>query len=316
MTTNRSLRSTGNPGRRTSGWQYFLRKKNLYIMLIPCVVYFLVFNYLPMGGVIIAFKNFSFKKGIWGSPWIGLDNFSYMFGLKDFYKVIRNSLILSALRIFLTFPVPIILALLLNEINNAWYQRTLQTIIYLPHFISWVVVGSILTNFLSPSDGVINALREMMGLKKLFFMADKSWFRPLVILTSIWKEAGWGTIIYLAAITGVPSEIYEAGKIDGASHLQILWYITLPCIKSTIVVMLVLTLGRITSNGFEQIFIMQNNMNLEVSEVFETYTYRVGLTSGRYSFATAVGLFTSVINVIFLIVSNKIANALGEEGIW
>lgn len=302
--------------RKQSLWQYILRKKYLYIMLIPCVLYFFIFNYLPMGGVIIAFKKFSFKKGIWGSPWIGFENFTYMFGLKDFYNVIKNSMILSFMRVFLTFPVPIILALMLNEINSAMYQKTLQTIFYLPHFISWVVVGSILTNFLSPSSGVINLVLESMGMQKVFFMAQPSWFRPLVILSSIWKEAGWGTIIYLAAITGVPTDIYEAARIDGASHFQTLRYITLPCIKSTIVVMLVLQLGRITSNGFEQIFILQNNMNLTVSEVFETYTYRVGLASGRYSFATAVGLFTSIISIIFLLTSNKIANMLGEEGIW
>lgn len=304
------------PTHKQSLWQYIVRKKFLYLMLIPCVLYFFIFNYIPMGGVIIAFKKFSFKKGIWGSPWIGFENFTYMFGLKDFYNVIKNSMILSFMRVFLTFPVPIILALMLNEVNNAWYQKTLQTIFYLPHFISWVVVGSILTNFLSPSSGVINLVLESMGLQKVFFMAETSWFRPLVILSSIWKEAGWGTIIYLAAITGVPTDIYEAARIDGASHFQTLRYITLPCIKSTIVVMLVLQLGRITSNGFEQIFILQNNMNLSVSEVFETYTYRVGLTSGRYSFATAVGLFTSLISIVFLLTSNKIANMLGEEGIW
>lgn len=236
--------------------QYIVRKKYLYLMLVPCVLYFFIFNYIPMGGVIIAFKNFSFRKGIFGSPWIGLENFEYMFGLKDFYTVIANSMILSFLRVFLTFPVPIILALMLNEINQAWYQKVLQTIFYLPHFISWVVVGSILTNFLSPSYGVVNSVLEALGFEKIFFMAEKSWFRPLVIITSIWKEAGWGTIIYLAAITGVPADIYEAARIDGASHFQTLRYITLPCIKSTIVVMLVLQLGRITSNGFEQIFIM------------------------------------------------------------
>lgn len=295
---------------------YVIRRKYLYIMLIPCVLYFFIFNYIPMGGIIIAFKNFSFRKGILGSPWIGLENFRYMFGLKDFYTVIANSMILSFLRVFLTFPVPILLALMLNEINQAWYQKVLQTVFYLPHFISWVVVGSILTNFLSPSYGVVNSILETLGFEKIFFMAEKSWFRPLVIMTSIWKEAGWGTIIYLATITGVPTDIYEAARIDGASHFQTLRYITLPCMKSTIVVMLVLQMGRITSNGFEQIFIMQNNMNLSVSEVFETYTYRVGLTSGRYSFATAVGLFTSLISVVFLLSSNKIANLLGEEGIW
>ncbi|MDD3334876.1 MAG: ABC transporter permease subunit [Eubacteriales bacterium] len=218
--------------KRSGFWYYVRKKKCLYIMLIPCILYFLIFNYLPMGGIIIAFKDFSFKKGIWDSAWCGLENFSYMFGLKDFYNVVGNSLILSLLRIVLTFPIPILLALMMNEINNAFYQKTIQTVIYLPHFISWVVVGSILTNFLSPSGGVINDLRQAMGLDSIFFMADKDYFRPLVILTSIWKESGWGTIIYLAAIVNVSNEIYEAARIDGASHFQMLRYITLPCIKS------------------------------------------------------------------------------------
>ncbi len=295
---------------------YLKRKKYLYIMLIPGVFYFLIFHYVPMYGVLIAFKDFSFKKGILGSDWIGLENFRYMFQLDNFYTVFKNSISLSLLRIVFTFPIPILLALLMNDIKNARYQKFLQTLFYLPHFVSWVVIGSILVNFLSPVNGVINNIIRMLGGEPIFFLAENKYFSPIVVITSIWKDAGWGTIIYLAAITGISGEMYEAAKIDGANKIKCLLYITLPCIKSTIVTMLILRLGSIMNNGFEQIFILQNARNLSVSEVFETYTYRLGLLNGRYSFATTVGLFTSVVGIIFLLASNMISKKLGEEGLW
>jgi putative aldouronate transport system permease protein len=303
-------------GNGQSAWRYFNKKKYLYLLLIPGIAYFLIFNYIPMYGIIIAFKNFNFAKGILASDWIGLDNFKYMFGLSDFYQVFWNSLYLSILRIIFGFPFPILLALLINEIKSRTYQRISQTIIYLPHFISWVVIGGILMNFLSPSWGLINIALKQIGAEPVFFLAEEAYFRPIVLLSSIWKESGWGTIIYLAALAGINSELYEAAEIDGASKLQRLWHITLPCIKSTVVTMLILRLGQIMGNGFEQIFILQNPLNLGVSEVFETYTYRVGILGGRFSFGTTVGLFTSVIGTIFLLVSNKVASLLKEEGIW
>lgn len=295
---------------------YFMKKKYLYLMLLPGILYFLIFNYAPMYGVLIAFKDFNFKRGIMGSDWIGLENFRYMFQLDNFYSVFRNSMVLSLCRIAFTFPIPILLALFLNDIKNVKFQKTLQTLFYLPHFVSWVVIGSILVNFLSPTNGVINNIIQSLGGEPIFFLAEKNYFVPIVILTSLWKDSGWSTIIYLAAITGISGELYEAARIDGANKLQQLRYITFPCIKSTVVTMLILRLGSIMNNGFEQIFILQNSMNLSVSEVFETYTYRLGMLDGRYSFATTVGLFTSVIGVIFLLSSNYIAKKLGEDGIW
>ena len=284
-------------------------------MLIPCVVYFLVFNYLPMGGVIIAFKNFSFKKGIWGSPWIGLDNFSYMFGLKDFYKVIRNSLILSALRIFLTFPVPIILALLLNEINNAWYQRTLQTIIYLPHFISIVIVVSI-TYVIFGTDGIIYKLTTQMLGRSIDYLGDPKVFRWMIVGQSIWKETGWGTIIFLAALTNVDTQLYEAAMIDGANRAQRLWHITLPAIRSTIVLMLVLRMGSVLDTGYEHLILMSNALNRSVSQTLDVFVYQNGIVNGQLSYTTAVGLMKSLVSVILVVTSNKIAHALGEEGLY
>ncbi|MCY9661680.1 ABC transporter permease subunit [Paenibacillus chondroitinus] len=295
---------------------YLNKKKYLYLLLLPCVVYFLVFNYVPMYGVLMAFKDFDFSKGIIHSPWVGFDNFKYMFGLSDFYKVFWNSFYLGVLRIVFGFPLPIILALLLNEMRNMAYQRLTQTIIYLPHFISWVVIGGILVNFLSPAWGLVNIFLKQLGIDPVFFLADPHYFRPVVVLSSIWKESGWGSIIYLAAIAGINSELYESASIDGASRLQKIWYVTLPGIKSTIVILLILRLGQVMNNGFEQIFVLQNPMNLNVSEVFETYAYRVGILGGRFSFGTTVGLFTSVIGLIFLLAGNRIAKWLKEDGIW
>lgn len=194
--------------------------------------------------------------------------------------------------------------------------RTLQTVMYLPYFISWVVIGGILVNFLSPSYGVVNLIIQSLGGDPIYFMAETKWFRPLVIISSIWKDSGWNTIIYLAAISSIGPELYEAATVDGANKLQKMLHVTLPGIKSTIVVLLLLKLGQIMNNGFDQIFILQNSQNLAVSDVFETYTYRIGMVSGRYSFSTAVGMFTSVISLTFLIISNKIAKLLGEEGLW
>jgi putative aldouronate transport system permease protein len=285
-------------------------------MLLPGVAYFLIFNYIPMYGITIAFKDFNFAKGILKSEWVGLEHFRYMFGLSDFYEVFWNSFYLGILRMIFGFPFPIILALMINEIKNSKYQRITQTIIYLPHFISWVVIGGILVNFLSPSWGVVNMFLKQINVEPIFFLAEEKYFRPIVILSSIWKESGWGTIIYLAAMAGINIELYEAAEIDGASKLQRLIHITLPCIKPTVVTMLILRLGQIMGNGFEQIFVLQNPMNLSVSEVFETYTYRVGIVGGRFSFGTTVGLFTSVIGTIFLLLSNKAASMLKEDGIW
>ncbi|MDR1787522.1 MAG: ABC transporter permease subunit [Treponema sp.] len=299
-----------------AAWKYFKKMRYLYLLLVPAVVYYIIFKYIPMYGVTIAFKNFNFAKGIMGSPWIGLENFKYLFSLDNFYKVFGNSIFLSLLRLLWGFPIPIILALLLNEMRGARYKKAMQTIIYLPHFISWVVVGGIVINFLSPTWGVVNSMIKATGGEPVFFLAKEEYFRSIVVVTDIWKGAGWGTIIYLAALTGISPELYEAAIVDGANKLQRLWYITLPCIKTTIVLTLILRMGSIMNNGFEQIFVLQNTQNLNVSEVFETWVYRLGLLNGRYSFATTVGLFTSLVGMAFLLGANFLAKKLGEESIF
>ena len=303
-------------GKRGGVLRYLNRNKYYYLLLLPAVIYFLIFHYVPMYGVIISFKDFNFRKGILGSEWVGLENFKYMFNLSDFYRVFTNSLALSFLRLIFVFPISIIFALMVNEIGNRHYKKICQTAIYLPHFISWVVLGGIMVNFLSPTWGVINKLLGSLGVEPIFFLGKEQYFRPLVVFSSIWKEAGWGTILYLAAITGTDQELYEAAAVDGASRWQRLIHITVPGIKTTIVLTLILQMGNIMSNGFEQIYTLQNSQNLSVSDVFETYTYRIGVMGGRFSFATTVGFFASVISLIFLVTTNYISKKMGEESIW
>ena len=288
----------------------------LYLLLLPCVVYFVVFNYLPMYGLIIAFKDFKFSKGILGSPWVGLENFRYMFNLPTFYQVVSNSVTLSVMRLLIAFPIPILLSLSLNEVPFLRYKRLAQTTIYLPYFISWVVIGGILVNLLSPSWGIVNTLIKAMGGEPVFFLGKAQYFRGIVVVSHIWKNAGWDTIIYLAAITSISPDLYEAATIDGASRLKRIWHVTLPGIRPTIVILLLLSVGNIMNNGFEQIYVLQNGSNLHVSQVFETYTYTLGLVNGRFSFATTVGLFSSSVGLLLLLCANFIAKLCGEEGIF
>ena len=302
--------------KKKTGWSYFLTNRYLYLLLVPCVVYFIVFNYVPMYGLVLAFKDFKFSEGIMGSAWVGLDNFKYLFNLDAFYKVLGNSLTLSSLKLVIYFPIPIILTLALNEIPFIKYKRISQTMLYLPYFISWVVIGGILVNLLSPSWGIINSAIRAFGGEPVFFLGSSKYFRGIAIVSNIWKNVGWDTIIYLAAVTAINPELYEAATVDGSSRLQRIWYITLPGIKGTILILLLLTIGNIMNNGFEQIFMLQNASNLAVSEVFETYTYRLGIINGRFSFATTVGLFSSVVGFTLLVIANTITKLTGEEGIF
>lgn len=302
--------------KKSAGWRYFCKNRYMYLLLLPCIIYFLVFNYAPMYGLIIAFKDFKFSTGIFGSAFCGLDNFTYLFGLGDFYRVLGNSLLLSLMKLVICFPLPIILSLALNEIPFFRLKKFSQTMIYLPYFISWVVIGGILVNLLSPSWGIINEAIKQLGGEPVFFLGSAKYFRGIAIVSHIWKNAGWDTILYLAAVTAISPELYEAATIDGASRLQRIRYITLPGIKTTIVILLLLSIGNIMNNGFEQIFVLQNASNLQVSEVFETYTYKLGIVNGRFSFATTVGLFSSTVGFVLLLIANAGAKLAGEDGIF
>lgn len=286
-----------------------------YVLAAPGILYFLVFHYVPMSGLVLAFKDYSPFKGIVDSPWVGLTNFREFFSTSDFVILLKNTLIISFLNLGVYFPFTILLAIMLNEIRMQAFKRFSQTIVYLPHFLSWVVIYGITISFFGPS-GVINHYLEQWFGSGAGFLVSNEWFRPLVIFQSIWKDAGWGTIIFLAALAGINPELYEAAKVDGANRFQNIWNITLPGIKSTIVVLLLLRLGSSLDSNFMQIFLMSNGLNLEVSNVFDLFVYHIGLEQFNYSFAITVGMFKSVVSLILVVSANYAARLMGEEGIF
>jgi putative aldouronate transport system permease protein len=319
MNTLRHREKNPSPPRerkKIGGGKHLKRYFWLYLFLLPGIVYLVVFKYIPMVGVVIAFEDYNNVKGVFGSPMVGFKHFSYLFGSGEFYRVLANSILISLYRLAAGFPAPILLALFLNEIRSRGYKRIMQTVLYLPHFISWVVIYGILLNFVSPTTGILNILIMRLGGEPVPFMTSIKYFRGIVVLSDIWKNAGWGTVVYMASIAGIDPTYYEAAIIDGAGRLKRILFVTLPMISGTIVVMLILRTGSLLSNGFEQIFLMQNALNIEVSEVFETYTYKVGLREGRFSFSAAVGLFQSVVGFVLIFVTNKLSRKFGEGGLW
>lgn len=303
--------------KKTSLPQYVLSHKGLYLFLLPGLIFLIIFHYVPMYGIVIAFKDFSVVKGIWGSPWVGLKNFSDLFRSQQFPLVFKNSIIFSLLRLASGFPAPILLALLLNEVRHNGYKRAVQTVSYVPHFISWVVVCGMVKNLLSPSnEGVVNAVIKMFGGTPVNFLLSEGWFRIIIIIAEIWKEAGWGAIVYLAALSGIDPSLYEAATIDGASRLQRIWHVTLPGLASTIVVLLIMRMGHILENGFEQIFLLYSPMVYNVADVFETYIYRTGMLEGRFSYSTALGLFKSAVGLVMVYSTNYLSRLMGEKALW
>ena len=311
MTNARDLRN-----RENSGWRYFYKRRYLYLMLIPGLAFLIIFKYIPIYGVVMAFQDFNFKKGIFGSPFNDFKHFITLFSSDRFYRVLGNSLTLSVLRLIFSFPIPVILALLLNEVRTKWYKRTTQTLMYMPHFISWVVLAGIVVNFLSMNDGLINDIIVSFGGQKINFLGSAQWFRPVIIITNIWKEAGWGTVIYLASLSSINPEYYEAATVDGANRFQKIRHITIPGISGTIIIMLVLAVGGLMNNGFEQIYLFQNDLNLSVSDVFETYTYKIGIVGGQYSYSTAVGLFKNIVGTVLIFSTNAVAKKLGGATLY
>ncbi|MFD0959988.1 ABC transporter permease [Paenibacillus chungangensis] len=292
-------------------WKVYHINKYYYVLLIPGLLFFLVFNYLPMGGILLAFKEFNISSGLWGSPWAGLKWFNLLFEAPDFWKALRNTIIISFYKLIFNFPAPIILALLLNEVRNALFKRVIQTVVYFPHFLSWVILGGILFTLFSVQTGLL----KFLGLSISPLMNPES-FRGMLVLSDMWKEVGWGTIIYLAAISGINQELYEAARIDGANRFQLVRHITIPSIANTIIILLILRTGHILHVGFDQIFVLYSPLVYEVSDILDTYVYRTGLTMGRYSLATAAGLFQSIVGLMLIIVTNGLAKRMGERGIW
>jgi putative aldouronate transport system permease protein len=291
------------------------RYKYLYLMLIPGMIFYAMFKYAPMGGIVIAFKDFNPFRGLWGSKWVGWNNFRKVFSSPDFLVIFKNTMLISGQKILFGFPMPIILALLLNEMRLFRFKKIVQTTIYLPHFISWAVVGTIFLSIFSPTYGFIPQFLEIFTGERINFIASRKYFVPLLIVSDIWKTCGWGTILYLAALTSIDPALYEAATVDGAGRWQKIWHITLPGLKSIIVVQLIMRFGWIMDAGFEQILIMQNPVVLGVSDIFDTYVYRIGLAQGQYSVTAAVDVFKSVVGFIMIVTLDRICKALGEEGI-
>jgi putative aldouronate transport system permease protein len=298
------------------GWKEWQRNKTLYLLLLPVIVYFAVFKYGPLYGVIIAFKNYRLSEGIMGSPWVGMAQFEKLFHSPDSLHILMNTLTLNVLSLLFAFPVPIFLAILLNDVRVEWYKRLVQNLLYLPHFISWVVLGTIVIGILSPSTGVVNVMLKTFGLEPIYFMVSKTWWPIVFILSSIWREAGFATILYLAAMASVDPLLYEAAKMDGANKLRQMWHVTLPGIRSTIAILLVLQMGKMMDVGFEHVFVLQNAAVTGVAEVISTYVYKRGIVGMQYSYTTALGLFQAVIALILVVSINKLIRRMGEKGLW
>lgn len=294
---------------------YLKRDWELYVLLALPLAFVIIFKFLPMAGLSIAFLDYKPIRGFSGSEFVGLDVFKKIFTSADFYTALKNTLLLNILDLALGFPAPVIIAILLNEIRCKWFKRTTQTVLYLPHFLSWVIIAGLAYQLFSPISGYVNVFINRMGGESIPFLTDKNHWLVMYCLIGVWQSMGWGTIIYLAAITGIPSELYEAATVDGAGRWRKMWYITLPCLKSTIIVMLIMSLGRIMGSSLERPFTLSNPMVTQISDVISTYVYRVGLQQNQYNIATAVGLFQSVVGVALVVIADKAAKLMGEGGI-
>lgn len=297
-------------------WNAVKKDWELYVLLVPGIIFLFLFNYLPMGGVVIAFQDFNIFKGIADSAWVGFDNFVRLFTSADFLLVFKNTLIISIMKILILFPLPIVLAILLNEIRHLKFKKTIQTVVYLPHFISWVIVSGLFIGILSVNGGIVNNILTLFGQEPIPFFMSKDYFRWVLVFTEGWKEVGWGTIVYLAAIVGIDQEQFEVAKIDGANKLQQIIHITIPSIAPTIILMFILRLGSLLNAGTEQILVMYNPVVYDVADVIGTYVYRVGLGTSDYSFSTAVGLFNSVISFILIVTGNTLTKKFFDSSIW
>jgi putative aldouronate transport system permease protein len=297
-------------------WKRIVRNRYIYLMILPGVLYFLIFKYIPMFGLVISFQDYLPYKGIMGSDWVGLKHFSRLFSEPEFWNIFKNTIVVFVVNVTFYFPIPIILSLMLNEVGNAFFKRFVQTLVYIPHFLSWVIIVSISFVMFTMDGGIINEMLTYFGFQPINFLMSSGWFYPMYVFQVIWREAGWGTIVYLAAMAAVDPGLYEAARMDGATRLRQIWHITLPGIRTVIVVMLILKVGSVLDTSFEHIFLLLNSMNKDVAEILDTYVYTAGLKQGQYSFSTAVGLFKSVVSFILVMGSNWLAKKAGEEGVY
>ncbi|WP_420832344.1 ABC transporter permease [Paenibacillus humicola] len=293
-----------------------IKNRWLYVLLLPGALYFALFKYWPMWGIVISFQNYQPFLGISGSEWVGFEHFRRFFTDDQFWTLLRNTSVLAVLNIVFFFPLPIVIALMLNELRSGLYKRFLQTLIYVPHFVSWVVVVGVVYIFFSTEEGIFNQLLAQLGFHKINFLLSKAWFPVMITAEVIWKETGWGTIIFLAALAAVDVSLYESARLDGAGRWRQMWHVTLPGIRGTIIILFILRLGQFLDTSFEQIFLMVNSANREVGDVYDTYVYMTGIRQGQFSYSAAVGLFKSVVGLVLVLLANKLAKKSGEEGVF
>lgn len=300
-------------GRLLRTWNH---NKTLWLLFLPCLLYYLIFRYAPMFGLVITFKDYNLFKGIWASDWVGLKYYRMFFENPDFWPLMKNTLLLGLYKLVFGFPAPVILAILLNEVRKAAFKKFVQTVSYLPHFISNVIVASMVIMFLSPTGGLINNLLGTFGIGPINFMNEPGMFRGIYVLSEIWQHIGWETIIYLAALTAIDPQLYEAADMDGASRMRKIWHVTLPGISPAIVITLILNIGKVLEIGFEKVFLMQNPAIYDTADIISTYVYRVGMEQGNFSYGASIDLFMGIISLIFIYSANYISRRLSETSLW
>ncbi|MCL6606051.1 MAG: ABC transporter permease subunit [Paenibacillus sp.] len=305
------------PSKLVTTWREYKKSKYLFLLLTPVLLWYAIFAYGPLYGIQLAFKDFRIIDGIWGSPWVGFKHFEFLFFKSpDFLKILGNTVVISFYHIIFGFPAPIILALLINEIRSGKFKKIAQSLTYLPHFFSWVILSGILITLLSPSTGVVNYLLQIVGLDPIYFLGDPKYFRSTMVISAIWKEVGWGTIIYLAALAGISPDLYEAAVMDGASRWKQTFHITIPSILPIIVLLFILRIGGVLDAGFDQILNLYSPATYSVADVLDTYVYRVGLQNFQFSLTTAVGLFKNVIAFTLVLMTNYFSKKLGQDGLF
>lgn len=313
---SQAILSPKRAGRPRARWAWLKRDWQLYMMLLPPVIYYILMKYMPMYGTLIAFKKFSARKGVWGSPWIGLANFEKILTDPYFYVLVRNTLLINLYSLVFAFPASVLFALLLNEMKHRPYRKLVQTVSYLPHFISTVVVCGLVTNFLRTNGGIINDLIAMLGGERISFMTRAEYFRGIYVVSEIWQHLGWDAIIYIAALTAIDPQLYEAARIEGANRLQQAVHVTLPCIAPTITIMLILRVGNLMNLGYEKILLLYSGATYETADVISTYVYRRGLLTADFSYGTAIGLFQTGISLVLVLSTNWLGRKISDTSLW
>jgi putative aldouronate transport system permease protein len=318
MATNSSIPTIiqAAPRKKQTLFSYLWRFKTLYLLSLPGILYFIIFKYVPLAGSVIAFQEYNIFKGFTGSEWVGFEHFKTMFEYPDFLRILNNTVLLGLYDLIFAFPAPIVLALLLNELRLVIFKRLLQTVVYMPHFLSWVIISGIALGIFSPSTGIVNQFIEWLGFEPIYFLGENSYIRSMLIGTGIWRDAGYGTIIYLAALAGINPELYEAAEMDGAGRWKQTMAITLPSLLPTIMILFLLHIGKFLDLGFERVWVFLNALNTENGEIMDTYIYKSGLLSQQYSYTTAIGLFKSIVGLVLILIGNVFSKKTTGETLF